>query len=287
MGEDEVQEVHEIKDDSDSDDGIMEVDQDDPLAAKASKGSMMDPETGEYKGKIKGPDGKLVNPSTIKATEVKKPQVVTIDDPKALQALASSAAKSKAALSKDRVTIIDTAQILAGRSNSGVTITPAAGNRLTGSHAYAGMSDGKLPLPGNLAASLASSGVTISSKTTQLPGGHHQNVQAAAVKPETHSIPGSNFVYDSKGQLQDPNLTDDTIVIEAPSFIVPYVYEKPPREAFQDFKAEIKKMMAEIKAKLAEEEKLKIEKGEKIEDAEDKEEDPEDKPISKMEDTRF
>merc|ERR1712110_1228665 len=181
---------------------------------------------------------------------VKKPQVVTIDDPKALQALASSAAKSKAALNKDRVTIIDTAQILAGRSNSGVTITPAAGNRLTGSHAYAGMSDGKLPLPGNLAASLASSGVTISSKTTQLPGGHHQNVQAAAVKPETHSIPGSNFVYDSKGQLQDPNLTDDTIVIEAPSFIVPYVYEKPPREAFHDFKAEIKKMMADIKAKL-------------------------------------
>ena len=68
---------------------------------------------------------------------------------------------------------------------------------------------------------------------------------------------------------------------------MPYVYEKPPREGFQDFKGEIKKMMAEIKAKLAEEEKLKIEKGEKIEDAEDKEEDPEDKPISKMEDTRF
>ena len=75
--EDDVQEVHEIKDDSESDDGIMEVDQDDPLTAKASKskGSMMDPETGEYKGKIKGPDGKLVNPSTIISTEVKKPQV--------------------------------------------------------------------------------------------------------------------------------------------------------------------------------------------------------------------
>merc|ERR1712037_970153 len=69
--DDEVQEVHEIKDDSDSDDGIMEVDQDDPLTAKASKGSMMDPETGEYKGKIKGPDGKLVNPSTIKPQRLK------------------------------------------------------------------------------------------------------------------------------------------------------------------------------------------------------------------------
>ena len=76
--EDEIQEVHEIKDDSESDDGIMEVDQDDPLTAKASKGSkgsMMDPETGEYIGKIKGPDGNLVKPSTIVSTEVKKPQV--------------------------------------------------------------------------------------------------------------------------------------------------------------------------------------------------------------------
>merc|ERR1712025_405838 len=81
----------------------------------------------------------------------------------------------------------------------------------------------------------------------------------------------------SSSALSDPNLTDDTFVVEAPSFIVPYVYEKPPREAFQDFKADIKKLMAEIKAKLAEEEKLRIEKGEKIEDAEDKEEDPEDK----------
>merc|ERR1711874_149872 len=155
--------------------------------------------------------------------------------------------------------IIDTAQILAGRSNSGVTITPAAGSRIGGIHAAGHVGTGN-SLPGKLASTLAASGVTISSKSTYLPG-HQPTVAASpspvAAIPQTHSIPGSNFVYDSKGQLQDPNLTDDTIVIEAPSFIVPYVYEKPPRESFQDFKADIKKMMADIKAKLEKEEKEK------------------------------
>merc|ERR1712156_1239722 len=96
-----------------------------------------------------------------------------------------------------------------------------------------------------------------------------------------------NFVYDSKGQLQDPNLTDDTIVIEAPSFIVPYVYEKPPREAFADFKADIKKMMADIKAKLEKEEKDKAEKDKEKDADKDKTkdkdaEDAEDRRIPKI-----
>ena len=47
---------------------------------------------------------------------------------------------------------------------------------------------------------------------------------------------GSGFGYNSSGELTDPNLTDDTYVVEAPSFIVPYVYEKPPLETFKDFK---------------------------------------------------
>lgn len=50
------------------------------------------------------------------------------------------------------------------------------------------------------------------------------------------------FTYDKQGQLNDPNLTDDTFVVEAPSFIVPYVYEKPPKETFQEFKDSVKKL---------------------------------------------
>ena len=158
---------------------------------------------------------------------------------------------------------------MAGRSTSGVTITPAA------------KSKPKESLTSSLASSLAASGVTISSRTnntvTEKPSPRGPSPRGPSPRgsaspspagPAFTKVPGSNFVYDSKGQLQDPNLTDDTIVIEAPSFIVPYVYEKPPRETFELFKTEIQKLMAEIKAK-AEEEKTK-DKDEEDKDKEDK-----------------
>merc|ERR1712241_336585 len=47
--------------------------------------------------------------------------------------------------------------------------------------------------------------------------------------------------------LNDPNLTDDTFVVEAPSFIVPYVYEKPPKETIKDFKLSVEKLQQDLK----------------------------------------
>ena len=228
--DEEDTDVQEVKDDS-SDSDIMEVDAEDPLAAASGSSSSV----------------------TVTSTEVKKPQVVTIDDPKALQALASSA-KSKVdkEKEKEKVTIIDTSAILSGRATSGVTITPARPkNALSNSAKSSPSSASSRILPASLTSSLAASGVTISSKSST-----PKNVNASAKNSNnstgTTPISGSGFVYDSKGQLQDPNLTDDTIVIEAPSFIVPYVYEKPPRESFEAFKTEIKKLMDELKKKDAE-----------------------------------
>ena len=47
----------------------------------------------------------------------------------------------------------------------------------------------------------------------------------------------------------DPNLTDDMFVLEAPSFIVPYVYEKPPKEAIKDFKKSVTELVKDLKKK--------------------------------------
>lgn len=52
-----------------------------------------------------------------------------------------------------------------------------------------------------------------------------------------------NIVQDSSSIL--PNLTDDMFVLEAPSFIVPYIYEKPPSE---NLKEVVVKLSAEVKA---------------------------------------
>jgi hypothetical protein len=56
----------------------------------------------------------------------------------------------------------------------------------------------------------------------------------------------------------DPNLTDDMFVLEAPSFVVPYVYEKPPKENIKAFESSVKKLAEELKKKKEEEKKGSI-----------------------------
>ncbi|XP_041986912.1 MOG interacting and ectopic P-granules protein 1 isoform X2 [Aricia agestis] len=56
-----------------------------------------------------------------------------------------------------------------------------------------------------------------------------------------------------------PSLTDDMFVVEAPSFIVPYVYEKPPVEPLKQFVEKLRKEVAEEKLRKEEEKKEKLE----------------------------
>ena len=62
-------------------------------------------------------------------------------------------------------------------------------------------------------------------------------------------------------------------VLEAPSFVVPYVYEKPAKESFKEFKDSLEKIIVELK------EKAKIEKKEEEgdDDVEMEEKEKEDK----------
>ena len=59
-----------------------------------------------------------------------------------------------------------------------------------------------------------------------------------------------------------PSLTDDMFVVEAPSFIVPYVYEKPSVKPFREFVDKLGKELEEIKLK-EDQEKIEKEKAEK------------------------
>lgn len=49
-----------------------------------------------------------------------------------------------------------------------------------------------------------------------------------------------------------PALTDDMFVLEAPSFIVPYIYEKPPPENLRDIVTELEAKIREMRKKLEE-----------------------------------
>uniref|UniRef100_A0A182T6C5 C2H2-type domain-containing protein n=1 Tax=Anopheles maculatus TaxID=74869 RepID=A0A182T6C5_9DIPT len=49
-----------------------------------------------------------------------------------------------------------------------------------------------------------------------------------------------------------PALTDDMFVLEAPSFIVPYIYEKPPEDNLRDIVDELEERIKELRKKLVE-----------------------------------
>ncbi len=83
----------------------------------------------------------------------------------------------------------------------------------------------------------------------------------------------------------DPNLTDDMFVLEAPSFVVPYVYEKPAKESFKDFKESVDKLVEELKKKENESEKKEDEGSEskdKGDDVKDEKKEPEVAPVTEV-----
>jgi len=213
----DIMEVEEIKDD-DSD--IQEVEPEDPLGGASIS----------------------ITKST-KATSGKKPNVVTIDDLKTLQRLATSAKKTvDAEKKKENVTIIDTQAILAGKMGSGVSITPARPKSLS-----------------NL--NISPAGLTLGSGVTIRPNVPKVPTSSVTI---TSTVTNNSSPSTAKSEDYDPNLTDDTFVVEAPSFIVPYVYEKPPKEAIKDFRDSVDKLQKEKEKE--EKEKQEKEKAEKEEE---------------------
>merc|ERR1719474_2259402 len=230
--EEEIEDVEEVKDD-DSD--IQEVEPEDPLNHSVS--------------------------ITPKNSGEKKPNVVTIDDLKTLQRLATSAKQSMDKAKSDNLMVIDTQSIIAGKMGSGVSITPA-----------------KPKTPATLPSSLniTPAGLTLGSGVTIKPN----RPASTGPGPGVSVTPVSS---NKPQELNDPNLTDDTFVVEAPSFIVPYVYEKPPREAIRDFKEAIEKEIEDRKKakakKKADGEEVSEDEEEKDKKDEEKEkEDDKDKP---------
>jgi len=254
--EEEIEEVEEIKDD-DSD--IQEIEAEDPLGGESSL------------------------TITPKNTTAKKPNVVTIDDLKTLQRLATSAKQSVDKAKSDNLMIIDTQSIIAGKMGSGVSITPAKPKTQSTPTTPSGLN-------------ISPAGLTLGSGVTIKPNKPNTGTATAASGSasgtgSTNSASATPTIEKTESKsssaLSDPNLTDDTFVVEAPSFIVPYVYEKPPREAIRDFKESIekeiedrKKAKAKKKAdgeEVSEDEEEKEKKEDKKDDEKEKEEDK-DKP---------
>merc|ERR1712107_108526 len=155
--------------------------------------------------------------------------------------LATSAKKSVDNQKKENLTIIGTQAILAGKMGSGVSITPAK------------------PKPGF---NISPAGLTLGSGVTIKPNTPKTPTSSVTITSSSSSASNQPSPAPRQEESYDPNLTDDTFVVEAPSFIVPYVYEKPPKEAIKDFNESVTKLIKETEKK-EEEEKEKAKKKKK------------------------
>ncbi|KAI8442317.1 hypothetical protein MSG28_005854 [Choristoneura fumiferana] len=267
--------VHEIT--SDDEDDCMVTNEDDSSDSSSDSNDSSDDsqdsnkamEEKEIEKKIENGDEE----SDIEEVSIEDPlnqtqnksKPIVISDTKSLVELASKQNQSNDSEQNKEptVVIIDTNSILSGKN-----ATPVQPKTPTASTIDAQ----------NLCQSIAARGTTItpvSCKST-IPNNTTQNNVAAPPQP--------NIL---------PSLTDDMFVVEAPSFIVPYVYEKPSIQPFREFVDKLGKDLEELKLKEekeklekenAEKERKEKERKERIERGEEVEEEESEKETKSVED---
>ncbi|XP_050497050.1 zinc finger protein MEP-1 isoform X2 [Bombus vancouverensis nearcticus] len=199
----------EIEEEEVDDDGsdIEEIKPEDPLAGIDSK----DKENSKLKSPVK-------NSKTT----------IVVNDTKRLVEIAAGSKSVKGGKKEPTLVIIDTNSILSGRggvpvssskphhtvsSTSSFSVVPVG---MTTQTMYPNMRTTITPVP-------------MTSKTAQL-------------SPKTTSM---TTVTPTVTPPILPTLSDDMFVVEAPSFIVPYVYEKPPLKPLKEFVTKLEKCLEE------------------------------------------
>lgn len=190
------------------DDGsdIEEIKPEDPLAGIDSK----DKENTKVKTPIKNN-----NKTTI-----------VVNDTKRLVEIAAGSKCSKGGKKEPTLVIIDTNSILSGRG--GVPVSNKSHHSATSSSSFSVMSMG-VPTQAmypNMRATITPVPMT----PKPVPCSPKMSCTNATATPIPPIL---------------PTLTDDMFVVEAPSFIVPYVYEKPPIRPLKDFVTKLEKSIEE------------------------------------------
>ncbi|KAI8430886.1 hypothetical protein MSG28_001016 [Choristoneura fumiferana] len=234
-------EVHEIISDNENDDCVLTNDEKSSSSVSDSKVKLRR-SSRAIKRKIyideemeNGGNGSDIEEVEMEDPLNRKSKPIVINDTKALVAMAVKQAKLGVSPQNQKkeptVVIIDTNSIISGK-----TVMPVpAKTPVTTMSAE------------NLYQSIVARGTTVtpvSSKTNTCNSTVTQNATQTA---QTSIL---------------PSLTDDMFVVEAPSFIVPYVYEKPSVKPFREFVDILGKELEEQRAK-EEQDRLEKEKLEK------------------------
>lgn len=254
-----VPEVHEIT--SDDDDDCMVTNDDDDESSNSSTDSNDSSDDSQNENKIieeKKMEEQLENgadESDVEEVSMEDPlneaptrsKPIVISDTKGLADLALKQVKPNGDQnSEPTVVIIDTNSILSGKTPKPVTAKPATSSIDARNLCQSIAARGTTITP--VSVKSVTSGPSINSNSTNINNSNTSNATNTAVP-----TPQPNIL---------PSLTDDMFVVEAPSFIVPYVYEKPSVKPFREFVDKLGKELEELKIK-EEQEKLEKEKLEK------------------------
>ncbi|CAL1675864.1 unnamed protein product [Lasius platythorax] len=182
---------------------------------------------------LAGIDSKDKENSKLKSPVKNSKTTIVVNDTKRLVEIAAGSKSVKGGKKEPTLVIIDTNSILSGRggvpvsnskphhsisNSSSFSVVPVGG--MTTQTMYSNMRTTITPVP-------------MTSKTAQL------SPKASSMTTVTPTVPPIL-----------PTLTDDMFVVEAPSFIVPYVYEKPPLRPLKEFVAKLEKSIEEREKEL-------------------------------------
>ncbi|KYN01051.1 MOG interacting and ectopic P-granules protein 1 [Cyphomyrmex costatus] len=176
-----------------------------------------------------GIDSKDKENSKLKSPVRNSKTTIVVNDTKRLVEIAAGSKSIKGGKKEPTLVIIDTNSILSGRggvpvsnskphhtvsNSSPFSVVPMSG--MTTQTMYPNMRTTITPVP-------------MTSKAAQL------SPKTSSMTTVTPTIPPIL-----------PTLTDDMFVVEAPSFIVPYVYEKPPLKPLKEFVTKLERNIEEI-----------------------------------------
>ncbi|XP_053617528.1 MOG interacting and ectopic P-granules protein 1-like [Plodia interpunctella] len=267
-------EVHEITSDEEEEggDGVSNDDDSSSSSSDSNESSEESQHSNKQMDQGKKGEERMENgeeESDIEEVSVEDPlnqsqksKPIVVSDTRSLAELANKQSNANGDQKEPTVVIIDTNSILSGKSQSSLSSKPAPS-------ALDAL---------NLCQSIAARGTTIT------PVSCKSSVASQGTQSNSAPAPQPNIL---------PSLTDDMFVVEAPSFIVPYVYEKPSVKPFREFVDKLGKELEEIKLKedqerqekeKAEKERKEKERQERIargEEVEEPEPDPKDDEVAK------
>lgn len=167
----------------------------------------------------------LQNDRFSKKSRNSSPAIV-VKDTKRLVEIAAKSSPTSGGKKEPTLVIIDTNSILSGRGP--VPLIPSSKNQILQRTSQMTVSKPSVPSYPILPMALPAQGI------------YPPNMRATITPIPMNTAPASQTPTQPKPAPPAPapvlpTLTDDMFVVEAPSFIVPYVYEKPPIKDLKDF----------------------------------------------------